>query len=118
MRLSMFLFLMLKDAYDWDVSESDIAYDIKDPLFLIYGDHEKIVTHFIDIVKIVDPDFITKYYKSSDSVILEILKNKIMIEGASNEEMKVLSEKVELYMKEKLPRSATYERVDFSGSNV
>lgn len=118
MKLSVFLFLMLKDSYDWDTSESDIAYDIKDPLFLVYGNHEKIATHFINIVRNVDSDFLTKYYKDSNSLKLEILKNKITFDGASDEEIKVLSEKVESYMKEKMPRTLNIQHVDFSGTEV
>lgn len=118
MKLSVFLFLMLKDSYDWDVSESDIAYDIKDPLFLVYGDHEKIETHFLNIVRNVDSDFLTKYYKDSNSLKLEILKNKITFEGASDEEIKVLSEKVESYIKEVMPSLKNIQHVDFSGTEV
>lgn len=118
MKLSVFLFLMLKDSYDWNVSEADIAYDIKDPLFLVYGDYEKIETHFLNIVRNVDSDFLTKYYKDSNSLKLEFLKNKITFEGASDEEIKVLSEKVESYIKEIMPSLKNIQHVDFSGTEA
>lgn len=118
MKLSAFLYLLLKDIYEWDVSETDIAYDIKDPLFVFYADKEKIVNHFISIARSIDPDFISNYCKNNDSINIDIIRNKIIIDGVSDEELSAFFEKMEAYIKEIGSIYKNIDLVNFSGSRV
>lgn len=61
MRLTRFYYLLLKNSYDWDISEQDIIDACDDPLFKNFHSEEKIITainlQLVDFFKMKENDY-------------------------------------------------------------